>query len=86
MERATTPRETSDGIVTRRKDVSGPRNSANWRVRSAPGGRSNRSTSSFPHATEARTSPKAANSFVARQVCDSPDATDAKSSAWDSGK
>ena len=38
-ERATTPRATSEGIVTSRNDVRGPRKSAYWTVRSAPGGR-----------------------------------------------
>ena len=71
-DRATTPRETSEGIVTRTNDVSVPRYSANCSVRSAPGGRSKRRMSSFPQATDARTSPSAANSLVARQVWDSP--------------
>jgi len=85
-DRATTPRETSEGMVTSTNDVSSPRNSANCKVRSAPGGRSKSNTSSFPQATDARTSPNAANSFVARQVWDSPWLTDAKSSASDSGR
>ena len=40
-ERATTPRDTSEGIVTSRNEVRGPRKSAYCTVRSAPGGRSN---------------------------------------------
>src|SRR4029079_2930713 len=56
-----------------------------WRVRSAPGGRSNSSRSSAPHSKPPRISPSSANSFVARQVCDSPCAVLSKSSADDPG-
>ena len=52
-ERATTPRATSEGIVTSRNEVRGPRKSAYWTVRSAPGGRSNSSRSSVPHSNDA---------------------------------
>ena len=38
--RDTTPRDTSEGIVTSTKAAAAPRNSAYWKVRSAPGGRS----------------------------------------------
>ena len=84
-ERATTPRDTSDGIVTSRNEVLGPRKSAYWTVRSAPGGRSNISRSSAPHSKEPRISPRSANSLVARQVWDSPCAALSNSSDSDSG-
>ena len=84
-ERATTPRDTSDGIVTSTNEVCDPRKSAYWTVRSAPGGRSNISMSSAPHSTDARISPRRANSLVARHVCDSPCAVDSNSRAFDSG-
>ncbi len=84
-ERATTPRATSEGIVTSRNEVRGPRKSAYWTVRSAPGGRSNISRSSSPHSNDPRISPSSANSRVARHVCDSPCATLSNSSASDSG-
>ena len=84
-ERATTPRATSDGIVTSRNEVLGPRNSAYWTVRSAPGGRSTMSRSSAPHSKEPRISPRSANSLVARQVWDSPAAALSNSSDSDSG-
>ena len=84
-ERATTPRATSEGIVTSRNEVRGPRKSAYWTVRSAPGGRSNISRSSAPHSKDPRISPRSANSLVARHVCDSPCAALSNSSASDSG-
>ena len=84
-ERATTPRATSEGIVTSRNEARGPRKSAYWTVRSAPGGRSNSSRSSAPHSKAPRISPRSANSLVARHVCDSPCAALSKSSASDSG-
>ena len=55
-ERATTPRATSEGIVTSRNEVRDPRKSAYWTVRSAPGGRSNISRSSAPHSKAPRIS------------------------------
>src|SRR6476646_3578298 len=84
-ERATTPRETSEGIVTSTNEVRGPRKSAYWTVRSAPGGRSNISRSSAPHSKDERISLRRENSFVARQVWDSPCAALSNSSDSDSG-
>ena len=84
-ERATTPRATSEGIVTSTNEVRGPRKSAYWTVRSAPGGRSNISRSSAPHSKDPRISPRRANSLVARHVWDSPCAALSNSSASDSG-
>ena len=84
-DRLTTPRATSDGIVTSRKEVRGPRKSAYWTVRSAPGGRSNSSTSRVPQWKAPSISVRRANSLVARQVWDSPRAALSNSSAADSG-
>ena len=63
----------------------GPRKSAYWTVRSAPGGKSNIGESRAPHSKAPRISPRRENSLVARHVCDSPGAALSKSSASDSG-
>ena len=81
----TTPRDTSDGMVTSRNEVRGPRKSAYCTVRSAPGGRIEHQQIEPPTRTIRGSPSRRANSLVARHVCESPGAALSNSSAADSG-
>ena len=82
-DRATTPCARAVGMETRTKRAPGPRTSAYWSVRSAPGGRSTRRTSRRPQSTRPSNCWNRLNSRVARQTWESPRATLTKSRSSD---